>query len=281
MINLKNVDRSFIWVEWFKWSNFNFSDSGTSQTWFCSVSSPCINRQSIEGILSSCIELKRSYCENLKSLPALSCSICKVILKFSSVRLSLSGCSALPGYRQFITGLSIYHRDMTYYLEGLFLKKLRSACSCNAAFWDKIFIFHLGQRSPALRTVMIHSVRSIALLLASFDIALPIEREKPSWITRTIRIPPPRVEFCSVSSMLSGCVSEWAITQPILRGDPWHHIDQLCIRALTLRRAFAGIAAATCCARQHTRCRWSLNILKVRKPIGLSLRSRPGAGCSY
>ena len=41
----------------------------------------------------------------------------------------------------------------------------------------------------------------IALLLASFDVALPSEREKP-------RFPPPRVEFYSVSSPRAGRVFE-------------------------------------------------------------------------
>ena len=43
------------------------------------------------------------------------------------------------------------------------------------------------------RAVMVHwlhSARHITLLLASFDVTLPIEREKPSWIDRTIGISP-------------------------------------------------------------------------------------------
>ena len=38
--------------------------------------------------------------------------------------------------------------------------------------------------------VMVHSARSIALLLASFDVALPSESKKPSWIDWTIEISP-------------------------------------------------------------------------------------------
>ena len=37
---------------------------------------------------------------------------------------------------------------------------------------------------------MVHSARSIELLLASFDVALPSEREKQSWIDWTIEISP-------------------------------------------------------------------------------------------
>ena len=43
------------------------------------------------------------------------------------------------------------------------------------------------------RAVMVHwlhSARHITLLLASFDVTLPIELEKPSWIDRTIGISP-------------------------------------------------------------------------------------------
>ena len=40
--------------------------------------------------------------------------------------------------------------------------------------------FIRAKRSTAQRAVMVHSARSIALLLASFDVALPSEREKPS-----------------------------------------------------------------------------------------------------
>ena len=67
--------------------------------------------------------------------------------------------------------------------DGFRLKKSRSACSIlgqnmNISFW------------AARRAVMVHSVTSIALLLASFDIAPPSDREKPSWIDWTIEISP-------------------------------------------------------------------------------------------
>ena len=44
------------------------------------------------------------------------------------------------------------------------------------------------------------------------------------------------------SIICAGRVFEWAITQPIVRDDPWHHVDKLCICALTLARAFAAAA---------------------------------------
>ena len=59
-----------------------------------------------------------------------------------------------------------------------------------------------------------------------------IRAESTEWS----RFPPPSVEFCSVGSSRACRVFEWAITQPIVRDDPWHHIDLWCIRA-SLRRA--------------------------------------------
>ena len=67
---------------------------------------------------------------------------------------------------------------------------------------------------------MLHSVPSNALWLASFDVVL--------------------------SYPLGCCVSEWPITHPIVCDYPWHHIDLLCIHALTSAHAFA---AAACRAR--------------------------------
>ena len=52
-----------------------------------------------------------------------------------------------------------------------------------AAFWNKISIFHFAQRSIARLSVMVHFgdyASSIQLLLDSFDVILPSEREKPS-----------------------------------------------------------------------------------------------------
>ena len=136
------------------------------------------------------------------------------------------------------------------------------------AFWDKISIFHLDQTEHR-SAVMVHSASRIAPLLASFDVALPSEREKPSRLN--YRDFP---EFSTSTRWVflggfpsAGRVFEWAIKQSIVCDDPWHHIDQLCIRALTLACAFA---TATCCARSRARRRRSLNIL--REPMGLSSR---------
>ena len=59
---------------------------------------------------------------NLESVPA-------VFAKLSwNFHPSLSGCSALAGNGQYVTSLSIYYWNMTY-SDGLYLKKLHSACS--------------------------------------------------------------------------------------------------------------------------------------------------------
>ena len=107
--------------------------------------------------------------------------MCKVILKF---HLSLSGCSALAGNRQQITCLWIYYRDMISF-DGL-------ACTWKnrvllAAFWDKISMFHLSQTKPvgaqlgALWWTLLRAA-------ASFDVTLPSERKKQSWIDWMIEI---------------------------------------------------------------------------------------------
>ena len=87
--------------------------------------------------------------------------------------------------------------------------------------------------------------------------------------TERSRFPPPRVEVWSVGPPRACRIFERAITQPIVRDDRWHHIDQLCIRSLTLALAFG---AATCRAGPRTRSSRSLNILTARAPMGPSSR---------
>ena len=61
-----------------------------------------------------------------------------------------------------------------------------------AAFWDtgKILILHLGQTEHRLALGDSPLCAPISLLLASFDVALPSEGKKPSWIDWTIEISP-------------------------------------------------------------------------------------------
>ena len=113
---------------------------------------------------------------------------------------------------------------------------------------------------------MVHSAHSI-VLLALFDVALPGEREKPSWIVKTVEISPFTHWVLLIGSPRVGRVFERAITQPIVCYDPWHHdIDQLCICALTLARA---LATATCCARQRACCSRFLNISTAQEGFSL------------
>ena len=64
--------------------------------------------------------------------------------------------------------------DMTCF-DGLYLKK-----SCLQHSETKYRYFIWAKRSTALSAVMVYSARRIALLLASFNVALPSERENPS-----------------------------------------------------------------------------------------------------
>ena len=70
--------------------------------------------------------------------------------------------------------------------DGLYWK-IAFSLQCSGT---KYRYFIWAKRSTARRAVMVHSARRIALLLASFDVALPSEREKPSWIDWTIEISP-------------------------------------------------------------------------------------------
>ena len=92
---------------------------------------------------------------------------------------------------------------------------------CLQCSGTKYRYFIWAKLSTAWRAGMVHSARSIALLLASLNAALPCECEKPSWIDWTIEIspwgPPPCVEFCSVCSQSTCRIFEWAITQPIVQ----------------------------------------------------------------
>ena len=110
----KNNKKNLILISW-SLANGCFC-SGDFAAW----EAPASLQLCIEFI--ACLELKQSYCENLESIPA-------VFAKLSwNFHLSLSGCSAFAGNRQYIAGLSIHSRDMTCF-DGLYLKKSRPACS--------------------------------------------------------------------------------------------------------------------------------------------------------
>ena len=85
-------------------------------------------------------------------------------------------------YQLFVDTLSRY--DLFWWLAP------EKIAFCLQHSGTKYRYFIWAKRSTALCAVMVHSARSIALLLASFDVALPSEREKPSWIDWTIEIFP-------------------------------------------------------------------------------------------
>ena len=213
---------------------------------------PASLERCIEVILR--IELKQSYCENLESVPA-------VFAKLSwNFHLSLCGCSALAGNQQYIACLSIHYWDMTCF-DGLNLKKSCAACSILRQNIDVSF----GPNGA--------SARRILLLLASFNVALPSERENPSWIDWTIEISP------SIRWVLLGWFSA-----RVSRFRVSHHAAYCARRSLTSYRPVMHmcshfgarvrrrIAAATRSAGPRARRRRSLNILTARKPMCLSSR---------
>ena len=146
---------------------------------------PASLEQCTEVILS--IELKQSYCENLDSVSA-------VFAKLSwNFHLSLGCCSALGENLQYIRLLLLYRR----FVNAIEIWPVLMPVVCTwkngvllAAFWGKISIFHLGQTE--------HS-------LASFDVALPKEHEKPSWIdwTREISLSTCSVLLCWIPTLRS------------------------------------------------------------------------------
>ena len=126
----------------------------------------------------------QSYCENLESVPAviIKCSsICKVILKFLSFTLQLQ----CPCWKQTIYHWFVYILSRYALFWWLVPEKI-AFCLQHSETKYRYFVW--AERSTALRTVMAHSALSIALLLASFDVVLPSEREKPSWIDWKIKI---------------------------------------------------------------------------------------------
>ena len=143
-------------------------------------------------------------------------------------------------------------------------------CVLLAVFWDKIFIFGPNGAPLGARwwcTLRAASRSYLHHLMSRYRVNARNRAES----TERSRFPPPCADFCWVGSPRAGRVFQWAITQPIVRDDPWHHIDLLCIRALTSARAFA---AATCRAGPRARRHRSLNILTAREPMGLSSRRR-------
>ena len=111
---------------------------------------------------------------------------------FWNFRQLLSGCSALDKSWQNITNLSIYYRDMTWYVNIFvnILSRYDLACTWKNRVLGQNIAISFGSNGAPLGAMMVHSARHIVLLLASFDVALPSERKNPSWIDWTIKISP-------------------------------------------------------------------------------------------
>ena len=184
---------------------------------------------------------------------------------------SLRVWSAFAGNRQYIADLSIYYRDMTCF-DGLYLKKSRSACTALQSSETKHWCFILAKRSTAQRAVKAQSARRVALLLATFDVVLPSEREKPSWIDWTIKIFP-STRWVSLDRFPARKSRFWVS----------HHATYCAHRSLTSYRPVVHTCSrfGACFRHRHllsetarARRRRSLIILTAREPMGLSSRCR-------
>ena len=126
-----------------------------------------------------------------------------------------------------------------------------------AAFWDKNLDISLGPNG-ALHCAQQWSTVSAESRSYWLHLMLCYLVNARNWaeLTEKSRFLPPTVEVCLVCPQRAGLVFEWEITQPTVRDDYWHYIEQLCICAFTSARAFA---ATTCHTRPRARSSRSLN----------------------
>ena len=148
------------------------------QRCFCSVTSPCIFEE-----IHWSHPSHRSKTELLWNFGVSIRSIGEDILKFSSVTLlQQCPCWKPTTYHRFVDILSRYAL-----LWWLVPEKI-AFCLQHSGTKYRYFIW--AKRSTTRRAAMVHSARRSALLLASFDVALPSERKEPSWIDWKIEISP-------------------------------------------------------------------------------------------
>ena len=127
--------------------------------------------------------LHRAETELLWNFGVSTCCIGEDILKFSSVTLLLQcPCMKPTIYHRFVDILSRYALFWWLVPEKIAFCLQRSETKYRYFIWAK--------RSTARRAAIVHSERHFALILASFDVALPSESEKPSWIEWKIEISP-------------------------------------------------------------------------------------------
>ena len=165
-----------------QWSNFILErmELPIWQRWFCIVGSPCI----AEAInWSQPLHTVEKLLFWKFGVSVLKFCLCKVILRISSVIKRLQCLCCQPTiYHLFVDILPRY--DLFWWLVP---EKISFCLQCS---WSKYRYFIWAKWSTAGRAVMVHSERSITLLLASFDVVLPSESKKPSWIDWTIKISP-------------------------------------------------------------------------------------------
>ena len=154
----------------------NFTKSGKMelpilQRWFCSVRSPCVT----EAMHWS----HRSHraAEFLWNFGVSTCSICKFILNHLVAAVPLVETNNISPVCPYIVEIWPVLIACTWKIRVLL-----------AAFWDNCPTTYRHYIWAKRSSVMVHCARSIALLLASFDVALPSDREEPSWIDWTSSI---------------------------------------------------------------------------------------------
>ena len=244
-----------------KWSNVNSErmELPIWQRWFCSVASPCIAEAIHWSQPSNKVEKLLFWKFGVSAI-----CLCKDILKTSSITKRLQCLCCQPTIYRLLVDI-LPRCDLFWWLVP---EKNRALL---AAFWVKISMFHLDQTDHHWRAVMVHSARRIALLLASFDVALPSESKKPSWIDWTIEISPSmrwflldwfpaRISRYRVSHRATYC-ARWSLTlyRPVVH---------------TSSHFGSRLAGATCRAGPRARRSRSLNILTAREPMGPSSRRR-------
>ena len=136
--------------------------------------------------------LKSSFAKNLDraTVKFRSLTVTALFAKLSwNFHRSLSSCSALAGNQQYITGQYIIEVwPVLMACSSLVPEKIVLSLQCSGTNYRYFIWAKRSTSCTAWRAEMVYSACSIALLLASFHIALPSEREKQDWIDWTIKI---------------------------------------------------------------------------------------------
>ena len=138
-----------------------------------------------------------------------TCSICNVILKFSSVTERLQCPCCKPSHlTDNISPVCRYIIEICPVLMACASIVHEKIAFCLQRSGTKYRYFIWAKRSTARHPAMVRSARSIALILASFDVSLPSIRlvnvRNRAESNERSRFFPPRVELCSVGFPLAG-----------------------------------------------------------------------------